>query len=475
MQGAIPGLPDPTKAVGMKTLAAHSMAVLLVACTGYNEAAADIHAWLIQAQGTPGNVAADNTGWIFDGSAGVAFDYGTLDALEGKPVDGSTVEFMVNFSDIGGSISLGTVGGWSPGGEMNQYKLEQWQDTLKFGITVETHYDFSLATDSIFDQDIHVVFRRNNDSGTMDFFLNGVFIETHVDRSNWRMDGGMGMLGSRSDGITDVATGAMYGVASYDTALTDLEIADLYHAYDGGGAGVQLRLAAGSVPGNLDLSWSSTPGSLFRLLSTTNLVDNPVTWTQVVAHIVGTPPLNTESVAPSGEPVTFYLLEELPKPPLLEDDFEADLGWIVGSEGGPGTAWERGTPSVYPTEAHSPFNCYGTNLDADYEPNANVYLRSPAMDLSGASGVRLEFYQFVDIVPLVHKGSIRVLRAIDNEQLGADIASAIDGLSGAWEFYSAVFPAEAMGETVVLEFRFESNDATTLRGWYIDDVTVTVQ
>ena len=159
------------------------------------------------------------------------YDFGALDALDGKPVDGSTVEFLFNFADAGASISIGTVGGWSPGGEMNQFKLEQWNNTGKFGITLEGHTDYTLTTDSVFDQDIHVVFRRNNDGGTIDLFVNGAFMETDTGKTNWRMDGGLGKLGSRSNGTTDVATGTMYGVASYDVALSNQQIADLYTAY----------------------------------------------------------------------------------------------------------------------------------------------------------------------------------------------------------------------------------------------------
>ena len=193
---------------------------------------ASIVTWLNQARTTTGNVTADATGWNFDGTSGVSYDFGALDALDGKPVDGSTVEFIFNFTKAGSTnTAIATVGGWSPGNEQNELKLEQWSNTGKFGLTLEGYSDYTLNTDSIFDQDLHVVFRRNNDSGTMDLFVNGVYMETHADKTNWRMDGGPGMLGARSDGTTDVAHGTMFGVASYDVALTDQEIAGLYTAY----------------------------------------------------------------------------------------------------------------------------------------------------------------------------------------------------------------------------------------------------
>ncbi|QQL46388.1 PEP-CTERM sorting domain-containing protein [Sulfuriroseicoccus oceanibius] len=110
-------------------------------------------------------------------------------------------------------------------------KLEQWNNTGKFGATIQGIADYSLATDSIFGEDVHVVFRRNNDGGTMDLFVNGAFVEQHGAKTNWRMDGGVGTLGANWNNNADFATGDMFGVASYDVALSDAEIGNLYAAY----------------------------------------------------------------------------------------------------------------------------------------------------------------------------------------------------------------------------------------------------
>ena len=46
--------------------------------------------------------------------------------------------------------------------------------------------------------------------------------------------------------------------------------------------------------------------------------------------------------------------------------------------------------------ANSPVNCYATNLDADYGVDANVWLRSPEIDLSTvATAATLSFWQLV--------------------------------------------------------------------------------
>ncbi|QQL46276.1 PIG-L family deacetylase [Sulfuriroseicoccus oceanibius] len=189
-----------------------------------------------QAQATGSNVTASingGAGWSFDGSSGGSYNFGALDALDGKPVDGATVEFLFNFSDFSGSMAIGAVGGDSTAREMNVFKLEQWQNTGKFGITLPGEVDYSLQADSVFDQDLHVIFRRNDDEGTIDLFVNGAYVETHADKGDWRLDGGWGYIGSSSSSTQDVPTGRVYGVASYDAALSDQEIAALYNAYNG--------------------------------------------------------------------------------------------------------------------------------------------------------------------------------------------------------------------------------------------------
>ncbi len=200
--------------------------ILLLSIFGMAQAALDIAAWQTQAAATTGNVVADGTGYTFDGTAGITYDYGALDEIDGKAVDGSTIEYIFNLTDNGASVALGSMLGWSPGGEINVLKLEQWPDSGTLGMTVPGYWDFNLATASPFDQDVQVVFRRNNDGGTIDVFVNGVYMETDTNKTNWRQDGGVGMLGANNVGV-DVASGKIYAVGTYDVALTDAEILGL--------------------------------------------------------------------------------------------------------------------------------------------------------------------------------------------------------------------------------------------------------
>jgi bacillopeptidase F len=171
------------------------------------------------------------------------------------------------------------------------------------------------------------------------------------------------------------------------------------------------------------------------------------------------------------------VIEEFNAPPvaIFTDDFEGGLGdWTIGSDGDAGTAWELGSPTnVGPAVAHSPSNCFGTNLSSNYLVDANVWLRSPVLDLTGVGGATLNYYQFLDIEEGFDFGEVAVLDAADNSQL-AVIASPIDGLTTDWEQVSKSIPAAALGRNVKIEFRFTSDDIENFAGWYVDDVTVTV-
>ena len=114
------------------------------------------------------------------------------------------------------------------------------------------------------------------------------------------------------------------------------------------------------------------------------------------------------------------------------------------------------------------------NLASDYTLNANVWLRSPVIDLRPPSivGATLKCKQFRDNEQGFDYGFIRVVDATTNLPLGADIASLIDGVSIDWESFSPRLPSEALGNLIKIEFRLESDDQINQAGWYIDDVEV---
>ncbi|MBI9019572.1 MAG: PEP-CTERM sorting domain-containing protein [Phycisphaerae bacterium] len=195
-------------------------------------AALDLTAWQAQAAATAGNVVADNTGWTFDGSAGVDFDYGNLDedGNLGSNGAGTSVEYIFNLTDNDYSVALGSFFGWN-NAEINVVKLEQWANTGVFGLTspgvVDSNFNGALST---FDVDTHVVFINRAD-GDYEIYVNGVSMGLDTrGGGKWVTNGGLGKLGAfgKSDGTqVDICSGDIYAVGTYNRALDAGEVADL--------------------------------------------------------------------------------------------------------------------------------------------------------------------------------------------------------------------------------------------------------
>ena len=204
----------------MKMVAVFGAAVvMLAACSA--PAALDLGNWVTQAQATAGNVTADATGWTFDGVAGVAYDYGTLGGSE------ATVEYIFDVVSNGASTALGSLFGW--GAEINTYKIDQWPNMGIYGLTIEGIIDTTFDTaPSTFDVLTHAVF-VNKPDGTQELYINGVSQGLNSRMSGWYTTGGVGTIGSTSWGA-DVPVGDVFGVASYNRALTGQEVAALTNA-----------------------------------------------------------------------------------------------------------------------------------------------------------------------------------------------------------------------------------------------------
>ena len=174
----------------------------------------------------------------------------------------------------------------------------------------------------------------------------------------------------------------------------------------------------------------------------------------------------------------FYVLEEYAAPPVVafSENFDGVVtGWSTGVDGGTATQWQLGTPiNVGPLAAYSPLKCYGTNISTNYGYNANVWLRSPVLDLRAYTSGSLQFQEFFDIEKTYDYGSIRVLSAADGSVL-ALLEPRIDGDSGgAWQSYSKALPSSAFAQPIQIEFRLQSDDYDVVphAGWYIDDFVI---
>ena len=255
----------------------------------------------------------------------------------------------------------------------------------------------------------------------------------------------------------------------------------------------KLRLAVERSGSDLLLRWESKAGRLYNLrseadapvISTVDSIDWMIYENGVdlrFENIEATPPENTLTIPLPADAERLFVIEEFPVPPatVFSDDFEGGQGaWTAGGDIGldPFTNWEFGAPTVVgPAAANSGSNCFGTNLSADYAFNADLWLRSPVIDLTAAAGATLNFSHYVDIEAGFDFGQIRLL---DTDAANAELAileMTIDGDNPAdWKPFSKVLPAAALGKNIVIEFRFVADDVAPFPqvGWYIDDVIVT--
>jgi hypothetical protein len=235
---------------------------------------------------------------------------------------------------------------------------------------------------------------------------------------------------------------------------------------------------------DLVIRWESKAGRLYNLRSETDPSNGePVSWPIFGGHedLEATPPENTLVFPLPADPERFFVIEEFPAPPesVYSDNFEGGQGaWTTGGDPGldPFTNWEFGSPTVVgPAAANSGVNCFGTNLSADYAEDADIWLRSPAINLTAAAGATLNFSHYVDIEETFDFGQIRLLDADAANAELAILQTAIDGNNPTgWQSFSKSLPGAALGKNVVIEFRFDSDDFVNQAGWYIDDVVVTV-
>lgn len=75
---------------------------------------------------------------------------------------------------------------------------------------------------------------------------------------------------------------------------------------------------------------------------------------------------------------------------IFADDFEASpSSWVSG---GSEDTWELGTPTRGPGAAHSGVNCWSPGLSKPYASNADNWLLSPPIDLTGLASATLSFW-----------------------------------------------------------------------------------
>lgn len=171
------------------------------------------------------------------------------------------------------------------------------------------------------------------------------------------------------------------------------------------------------------------------------------------------------------ESPAFYRVAAVPPPPLFSEDFEGNAaGW---THGGNEDNWQRGVPTTGPGAANSGTQVYATGLAENLRPYTDSWLRSPAIDLAGASSATLRFAEWraLDANPAFHVAIVNVLDATSLTPIAEVFLES--GATGGWIQRAIRLPSDTVGGRIVLEFRVVTDEFNLLQGWFLDDVSVT--
>jgi carboxypeptidase T len=142
------------------------------------------------------------------------------------------------------------------------------------------------------------------------------------------------------------------------------------------------------------------------------------------------------------------------------DDMESGVnGWTAQAP------WARTSQSSY-----SPIYSWTDSPAGNYGNNVNVAITSPIINLTGASGTRLNFW---------HRCSTeagydycRVEVSTNGGSSWTQVA-AYDGINPQWQPVSLAVPMLDNQPNARLRFRLTTDSSVTADGWYVDDVAVT--
>ncbi|MCA9216422.1 MAG: VPDSG-CTERM sorting domain-containing protein [Planctomycetales bacterium] len=185
----------------------------------------------VNAQGISGwsaAIQADGPGYTNTNiSAPTQVDIGTYDISTNG---GVTYEFIYN-ADVGGASSafMGSLN--APAGASAGLKLDQWNNTGKFGATAFGVADFTFGTDYVLNSDTQIAYVM--DGSSTSFYVNGALAETQPGVS-FALSGltGLGHAYNHSNGgSVDALNGTILGVAVYDSALSADAVAGHYNAF----------------------------------------------------------------------------------------------------------------------------------------------------------------------------------------------------------------------------------------------------
>lgn len=319
------------------------------------------------------------------------------------------------------------------------------------------------------------------DGTTDQFYLDGVPGAPHEVTLN--IGAGQLQLGSRLDPFTEGFTGNLAEVIIFRQVLNESErnalgyyIQNKYGMTVEGAAGQKLfnLTEVRSTNTTVELAWEDFgPGAVYTVESS-----NDGEQFEVVAGFDAVGSTSVSVPRPTDRRVLYRVRAEIVPRELVNEDFETGAaGWTTGSDSvaGATTVWELGTPvdPNGPAGAHGGSSCFGTDLGANYVAGADIWLRSPEIDLTAGSPSTLSFWHYHDTESGVDSCTVRVIDAATGNEIA--VLATYDNFITNWENQLFAVPVEALGNTIKIEFRFVSDPggSSFWPGWFVDDVLVT--
>ncbi|HEY5912061.1 MAG TPA: S8 family serine peptidase [Verrucomicrobiae bacterium] len=230
----------------------------------------------------------------------------------------------------------------------------------------------------------------------------------------------------------------------------------------------------GESPGFLNRSaYDSTPGT-FHAVTLPALGPNSLYYFRVVSRDLAG---NTAIDDNQGKLYTFRTL--LPLEPPWSDNLDSGAhDWTVYTAEGSQTEWTLGVPdNGEVTEAHSPPNCYGSNLGGQSVDLVESFLISPAIYLTNGNLATLTFWHWYDFsdpnqIDIIHGGEVDV---VVNDSATTIPIAAFSDFSGGW-VEEKVDLTPYLGQIVYLAWHYVlfSLESQPRPGWLVDDVSITV-
>ncbi|MFT4512747.1 MAG: hypothetical protein ACI89X_001550 [Planctomycetota bacterium] len=150
--------------------------------------------------------------------------------------------------------------------------------------------------------------------------------------------------------------------------------------------------------------------------------------------------------------------------------------WQVGNPNGK-SGTSMGVSWADPQNAAAGSNCYGNDLgnviaganwNGAYQPNVNNWLRSPIINCSNRSGVRIRFRRWLTVEEGIYdEASLYCNGQLiwENQQNGHTVDTA-------WQTVEYLVPWADNNPSVQFEWRLQSDSGLHLGGWNIDEVTI---